>query len=90
MHRKHNLPMTDSATGKHASDRLSEYERSRDHIDAAVTIACRANNSLNVKFHLTKHMEEVASYWRSVLKRQVRCKKMCVYVALLCVVKTTS
>ena len=53
---------------KHASDRLSERERYKDHIDAAVTIACNANNSLNVDFHLTKQMEEVESYWRILLK----------------------
>ena len=56
---------------KHASDRLSDHERSKSHLDAVVALAHRAKEPGRVDFDLAQQAEQVDNYWRSVLTRLI-------------------
>ena len=60
---------------KHASDRLSDHERSKSHLDAVVALAHRAKEAGRVDFDLAQQAEQVENYWRSVLKRLISVTK---------------
>ena len=55
----------------HASHRLAEHEKSRYPVESVMTLVRRAEELGKIDHELTVHVEQVAGYWRSVLKRVV-------------------
>jgi len=55
----------------HASARLTEHERSKTHVEAALALAVvrRSHELGRIECDLAKQMTQAVQYWRSVLKR---------------------
>lgn len=56
---------------RHASTRLAEHERSKDHIEAVIGLARRAKEVGVIDCNLTRQLVEVENYWKDVLQRVI-------------------
>ncbi|XP_065672025.1 zinc finger MYM-type protein 5-like [Hydra vulgaris] len=56
---------------KHATDRLSSHEQSKDHIEAVWKTASRAKKAGRIDSELAHEMDRHELYWRSLLKRLI-------------------
>ncbi|XP_004205777.1 zinc finger MYM-type protein 1-like [Hydra vulgaris] len=56
---------------KHATDRLSSHEQSKDHIEAVWKTASRAKIAGRIDSELAHEMDRHEHYWQSLLKRLI-------------------
>ena len=49
--------------------RLTEHERSKTHLEAALAVVRRSHELGRIECVLAKQMTQAVQYWRSVLKR---------------------
>lgn len=57
---------------KNAANRLMEHETSKNHLNAVINFARRSKEVGHMDIKLAQQAEDVARYWREVLKRLIR------------------